>query len=606
MRALILLLLCGPVWSQEAVLAEDPVPTVVASSTEAAVNVIWPRGLSTFPHIQRSFTFGTATPGSTLTINGQVAALGEDGAFFEMVDLGTGTFALQYDVSWQGQSSSTSRLVTIGTPHALPETASDELVALEPAVNFSGRPGDVVRVACKGPSGLSGVFRINGLSSKLPLVEVPGKIPGLYKGHYIIQPGDRGKDLKTTCGLKTGFWGGLSAEAPGHITIEDPSQVRVAVTKHQVTVLKTLQGGYSMFWPPGVKLEITGKSGKLLRVRLSEHESGWVDASRVALLPEGTPPPHGRIGRYLNTEVQDDRVLLRMNVSEALPFEVRQEVDPLRYVVRFFGADQRFDRIRFESHDPVYKDVRWRQESSKVVRVDVATKLSWGWGYDAYYQGDQFVLEVRRPPDLTRTENVLAGRRIVLDAGHGAWASAIGPRGATERDANMAIAAELEAQLLAEGAEVYMIRTSSEGPSLLDRTFLAAQAGGDVYLSIHNNAFPVTADPRKKPRGFMIFYYHPQSRPLAEAVHAEYSMRHDELADEFVRWGDLYVCRMTQMPAILTESAYIILPEQEKRLLDPSYRRALAATTLSGLRAYFTSYRALQLKSSAERAAASE
>ena len=46
------------------------------------------------------------------------------------------------------------------------------------------------------------------------------------------------------------------------------------------------------------------------------------------------------------------------------------------------------------------------------------------------------------------------------------------------------------------------------------------------------------------------------------------------------------MCRMTQMPAVLTEQAYIILPEQEDLLFDPAFQKNLAASIVIGIKAY--------------------
>ncbi|HVE12225.1 MAG TPA: N-acetylmuramoyl-L-alanine amidase, partial [Elusimicrobiota bacterium] len=126
----------------------------------------------------------------------------------------------------------------------------------------------------------------------------------------------------------------------------------------------------------------------------------------------------------------------------------------------------------------------------------------------------------------------------------------------------------------------------------------------DLYVSVHANAQPVTADPFEAPRGYMIFYYQPQSRALADAVHGSYRRSFPELTDEFVRWGDLAVCREPQMPAILVESAYMMLPEQEELLRQPHHQERFAKAMLDGIREYFSAYRRVQLSSEAEKRAA--
>ncbi|MBI4422298.1 MAG: N-acetylmuramoyl-L-alanine amidase [Elusimicrobia bacterium] len=581
-----------------------PARAQVASSAAPAIDVVWPPDGGRVEFTTRTFTFGSVTPGATLYVNGQLVVAQPSGAFFAMVPVSTGRAAFDYAAAWQGVSVSTRRVLEIASRDGLPETAPDAVAVLEPLADVELYPGDVLGVRCKGPPGRTLVFRAFGLTASLPMPE-SSAVPGLYAGHYVVQAADRGEGLKVRCGYQRGLFRGKTAEAPGKVTIADPGQRGVAVTSGKLTVLKSDAQGYSLFLPAGVKLETAGRRGASTRVVLSESDEAWVDSARLQLLPPGTPPPRGRIGKYASVAVGSDSVRVLLDAEERLPFEVRQTLEPLAFQVRFFGAAQRLDRIHYPSDDPVVRELRWRQESSRVVAIDVETRLRWGWGYDAFYDDrGHFVLEIRRPPDLAGAGPVLAGRRVVVDAGHGPEKSAVGPLQTAERDVNLAIAEQLRARLEAEGASVAMIRVSSDGPPLADRGSLAAQSRGDLYVSVHNNAFPASADPFEVPRGYMVFYYHPQSRGLAEAVHAAYRARHPELGDESVRWGDLAVCRTTQMPSILTESAYVILPEQEALLRDPAYQARLAETLASGIRSYYESYRALQKAEPAEAKAA--
>lgn len=582
-----------------AVVVENPTVSVTASTPTPWVEVIWPKQAHVYPTLSKSFTFGHVTPGSTLVVNGTMIPVYESGAFFVMTPFSTGTFTLRYDVVWQGLFASTEVVVSVGPP---PRADMVEVTAQKPAVDREVRSGDLILVQCKAPTGLKGTFSIKGLAARdLPLVESSGT----YQGHYYVQPSDEGENLPVSCSFTTGFFSSLRAEANGKITVTDPRQSRAAVITRKIAKIRSSPSGYTFFQPPGIKLEIVGRTGNLLHVRLSEHERGLISASSVNLLPKGTPPPRGLVGRWVNTIPEKDRVKIRMWATERVAYEVRHTIEPLGFEIRFFNAQQRFDRIRYDSQDPLVKEIRWTQESSEVMRLTVQTNIAWSWGFDSYYdEGGFFVLEIRRPPDLTRSKNVLAGRRVILDPGHGPWASATGPLGTTERDAVLAISEELERLLLEQGAETYMTRRSSGGPSLIDRPFHAWRELGDVYVSVHLNAFNVARDPYEIPRGYMNFYYHPQSRPLVDAVHASYQKRHPEMADEFVRWGDLYVNRQTYMPAILTESAYIILPEMEARIRTPEYRTRLAETMFEGLRDFYSTYRKMQLADPKEKAAA--
>ncbi|HBL17115.1 MAG TPA: hypothetical protein DD417_10315 [Elusimicrobia bacterium] len=567
------------------------------------MQIIYPEEGAKYPFVTRSFTLGNAAPGSTMTINGVPIAVHREGGFLAMVDLATGPFLLRYEASLDGVTAGATRMIEVAQPHGLPSSKPDEAVAYEPSESLALLPGDLLAVRCKGPAGSIGTFRIEDLAKELPMAEHPS-IPTVYEGHYYVQPGDEGEGLDISCALRTPKNHTLKAEAKGKLTVLDPRLSRVAVTTARSAVLKSAKSGYSLFLPPGVRLETAGRSGDTVRIKLSEHEESWANASDLRFLPEGTPPPHSEVGLSVSVGATPSSTKVVIRSSERVPFEVAHSIEPLRFEVRFFGASHHVDRIRYRPDDPVVKDVRWRQEDSRVVRFSVDTELWWGWGYDATYdERGNFVLDIRRPPDLTKGD-VLRGRRIVLDPGHGPGTSAVGPLGTTERDVNLAIGLQLRDLLVKEGAEVFLTRISSDGPPLGDRPFLAWEAKGDLYLSLHNNALPMTADPFEGQHGYMNFFYQPHSRPFAAAMHASYNKERKELPDEGLWWGNLAVCRVPQMPAVLTESAYMIFPEQEVRLRAPAYQKEVAQTLLEGIRSFYESYRKLQLRRKPERRAA--
>ncbi|MBI3298735.1 MAG: N-acetylmuramoyl-L-alanine amidase [Elusimicrobia bacterium] len=580
-----------------AVVEPPPPPAPIVPVLEVMI----PKEREFYPYLARSFTFGRTNPGAALTINGQSVQVLPSGAFFAMVPFSSGTFNLDFEAKFSGISISTRRVVQVASPTG-PEPAPGEVLALEPSEDVEALPGELLVVRCKGAAGGEASFTVGKLARDVPMA--PNAFAaGLYEGHVYLPRADKHEPVEVQCRVKGK--GGGKAVGPGKVTVLDPLQTRTALTSGRVTALKAGETGFNLFLPAGVRLEATGRRGGMARVRLSETEEGWVDQKSLIYLAAGTPPPRAVIGRSITTKASDRAVRVMVSASERVAYEVRQTEEPLGFEVRFFNARQRFDRARFDSEDGLVRDIRGRQDSADVVRLSVDTKVAWGWGYAAGYDASgTFYLEIRRPPDLTRGANVLAGRRVVLDPGHGPEPSVVGPLGNAERELNLAIAGALEGLLLGQGAEVYMTRRSSDGPPLGERPWLAYEAKGDVFISIHNNGLPVTADPADAPRGFMHFYYHPQSRRLAEAVMAAYRERHPELPDEGLHWGDLAVCRGTYMPAILTESAYVILPEQEERLRRPDYQKRLAGTILAGLESYLKDYQRLQRRFRAERVAA--
>jgi N-acetylmuramoyl-L-alanine amidase len=244
--------------------------------------------------------------------------------------------------------------------------------------------------------------------------------------------------------------------------------------------------------------------------------------------------------------------------------------------------------VTFEGGSGFVDQVRWHQEATGVVALSVRLKPGRKlWGWNARYDGGPVLrLDLRRPPRVN-PERPLEGLRVMLDPGHMPSApGAVGPLGTREMDANYAIAQAAAERLIKEGAIPLLTRgTTTDEVSLSDRPRQAVERGADVFVSLHNNALPDGTNPFSRPRGFAVYYYHPHSLELGRAVHAAYAQR-VPLADEGLQWDNLLVARLSAVPAILIENAYMILPEQEAMLNEPPFREKLAGAVVAGLRAF--------------------
>jgi N-acetylmuramoyl-L-alanine amidase len=78
---------------------------------------------------------------------------------------------------------------------------------------------------------------------------------------------------------------------------------------------------------------------------------------------------------------------------------------------------------------------------------------------------------------------------VVIDAGHGGDDhGARGPRGLVEKDLVLDVARRLAARLRRGGLRVVMTRSDDRFVPLEERTAIANDARGDLFLSIHANA----------------------------------------------------------------------------------------------------------------------
>ena len=186
-----------------------------------------------------------------------------------------------------------------------------------------------------------------------------------------------------------------------------------------------------------------------------------------------------------------------------------------------------------------------------------------------------------------------AEAKVVIDAGHGGKdPGAIASRsGCQEKDHNLSIALGVKDQLEKAEIDVICTRITDKYLSLNERSDLANQAGADVFVSIHCNAYtnPETS-------GTMTFFYAPpdkmelqaqrgERQRLAEMVQRQLVQELGRI-DKGVREENFAVLRNTTMPSILIEVAFLSNPEEDALLQQPEFRARAAQAIARGVIEY--------------------
>jgi N-acetylmuramoyl-L-alanine amidase len=357
-------------------------------------------------------------------------------------------------------------------------------------------------------------------------------------------------------------------------------------------------GPYRWRFPVGTRAEVDGREGDRVRIRLAPDLHAWVGADDTRPAPPNAIPPRSLVGD-LRFHVRSDRIQVNIPLSAALPLQV-EEPDSRTVELTLFGAIGHTDRVAQGAGSRAVQEVRWTQLPGERYKLTV-TLSEPVWGFRTTYRPldadrAELVLEIRRMPPIDPL-NPLAGRRIAIDPGH-PGAGATGPSGYYEGHANLGIGLALERMLEDAGAQPILIRRDTLPMGLYERTTAAIEAGGELYISIHNNALPDGVRPFGQ-EGTSTYYYHPHSRHLATTVQ-DGMLDAMRLRDLGVYWGNLAVCRMAWMPSILSEGAFMMMPDHEAALKDPEFQARYARGVLEGIREFL----AAALRSSGEPSAA--
>jgi len=362
-----------------------------------------------------------------------------------------------------------------------------------------------------------------------------------------------------------------------NLAVLDPGLQRVAIVEPPADAPSDwtargrpgLAGPYHWFFPPGTRLAIDGERNGLLRVRLTRDLSAWIPAPDAVLQPPGAPPAASTVsGVRLNARA--DAVDVRIALQQRLPFRVDTRERSL--VVSVYGATSEVNFLQYGPLDPLIRSAAWSQPADGEFRISLELSQPL-WGYDAAFdETGALVVRVRRPPRID-PDRPLSGLLIAVDAGHPPGGGT-GPTGLTEAEANLAVARELAPLLEAAGARVLMTRNDEYPVELGSRGRLATAMNAHILVSLHNNAFPDGVNPFEN-NGTSVYYYQPQSLDLAKAVDDELH-RELRLRDLGIGRADLSLVRPTWMPAILSETLFLMVPQQEAALRDPAVRRRIA------------------------------
>jgi N-acetylmuramoyl-L-alanine amidase len=278
----------------------------------------------------------------------------------------------------------------------------------------------------------------------------------------------------------------------------------------------------------------------------------WVD---VEIPMTGPPPP------YLVEESDRSLSLLLYAVSNAPVVSMMAE-----------PADTYFNSI---SSTPEANRVRY------TINLNRAP-----YGYLALWQNGTLTFRVRRPPRIADAASPLRGLTITVDPGHPP-AGATGPTRLYEGDAVLQVGLKVRDLLTQRGVNVVMTRTTPDAVDLGLRPIIARRANAHAFVSIHLNAFPDGVNPFVN-NGSLTLYFWPHSIPLGLATQAAL-LSELGLRDNGTKFQNLAVARGTWMPSILTEGAFVIMPDQEAALRTPTYQDAYANALVRGLESYFAS-----------------
>jgi len=351
----------------------------------------------------------------------------------------------------------------------------------------------------------------------------------------------------------------------------------------RVVVGRPVPGGtYKWFFLPGTVLEMTGKLAGFTRVRLDSGLEVWMLDADAIPLPSGTPLPR-RV--TLNARVRSAPewvdVVVPIQGGERPAYFVDEGSRSV--AVTLYGTRANTDIINYAENDTLLRTVEWKQVLDDRAELEISLRQPL-YGYLVLWEDGNLVVRVRRRPAIDG-RNPLRGLTIAVDPGHPPI-GATGPTGLYEAVAVLPVGEKVRDLLERRGAHVVMTRTTNDPVDLGLRPIIARRENAHAFVSIHLNAYGDGVNPLAARNGSGTYFFHKLSEPLARPVERNL-VRQMGLPNLGVYYDNLAVVRPSWMPMVLTEGAFVIIPEQEAAMRTPDFQARYAQGIVDGLEEYF-------------------
>lgn len=213
--------------------------------------------------------------------------------------------------------------------------------------------------------------------------------------------------------------------------------------------------------------------------------------------------------------------------------------------------------------------------------------------YECAVESEQMPMPLAAEPagvlgtELVLVEEIQKTPLVVIDPGHGGEDDGCSREGVLEKEVNLQLALLLSEKLQALGYCTMLTREDNETSlTLEERVKLAEECGGDIYVSIHQNA---CEEKEASVAGIETWYCGSaeDSKRLAQLVHKGAISGSGAQDRELWESEELYVIREASMPSCLVETAFLSNKEERERICDAAYQEKLAEGMAQGIELYF-------------------
>lgn len=339
-------------------------------------------------------------------------------------------------------------------------------------------------------------------------------------------------------------------------------------------------GGAKMgYLDSNVVLRIVDSVASDYKVQLSKNHTAYLPKTAVADAADIIPKPY-----YLSSSIKvfgDDRYdYVTINLDERLPYKSQQVIQPSGLMIDIYGATSNTNWITQLNTVKEITQTWTEQVEDDVLRLHIRLKHDQHWGHAIYYDSvyRKMYVRVKRQP-----VNDFRKWKLAIDAGHGG--TNVGAAGVMsnryEKELTLLIAKQLEIAAKKAGMKnVVMTRVIDTTLSMEERTVMLRKEDPDLLISIHLNSSGVDTV-----KGTSTFYRHIGFRPLSKQILQQM------LALGLKEYGNVgnfnfALSGPTEFQNCLVEVAFLSNKEDEKKIVNPSFHKAVAKKIVEGIKSY--------------------
>ena len=553
-------------------LLSDKKKRETAESNGAEIVINYPDNNS-YVNYSKTYVIGSCDPAYPLYVDGKAVSKTKGGYFGVYLDLEKGKnvfefaqndnikhFTVNYKTSNLNSASGSSYKTMDGMEITNPYPSGDTWLAVSETLDIS----------CVAPAGSVVSATVGGMTVYLtPTINPPDEAEYMYEKYtgsvtpstFVTENEIKALGTLTFTAQRNGETATLKC---GLISQKGLDSYSYAEVKEDYTHTKvgTSTSFYDDFLPSskGMRDYITDMTNGYCKLRFG----GYVKTEELEIVYDKPLLLNTILTTGVEVVVDDDTnnkcnsTDIRFGVTENIPVDVdfRGENGEMRIII--YNTDTSIIPQFEIPANPLIEKIsgaKGTRENMLIYTVTLKDNKNF-YGFNIVYENGCMTVKLNNPQRLSDGDKPLAGKRIVVDAGHGGDdIGAPGPGNKPEAVLNRNIATELVKKLEELGAEVVESRPENETVDLYQRMDFLNNECPDIALSIHHNSIAGSANALKA-KGFLGLYSNNSGVSLAETV-SSVVCRELGREEKKTSYQQLAVARNHRFPSALLEMCFI-------------------------------------------------